>query len=420
MSTTLTPPLAPVPRGITFDPFRDSPVMRRLRDAKVRTIVGIIVLGLACVIASAVIGDRFGTLNDFQPIHDAQRLMDVGSPPPSPADFPLLRDVVSWYLIAMSAATLGLVRYQWRLIERIVPHLAETGVIFWRTTVTGDTRSRALLVGKANAAAAPEAFLRFALARAQRVLGWASDWWFAVFLGAAAVAIPFIAGEIAGSFSALAPPHITSAQEHTWLDAALKSWWAGNSNVPGLMVAYVIASLMFVAIFAQNLVGFVAIYLFAAMGRTLEFRCDWANHDRRFGWAPVGTLYRTMIGSLMLHIAAITSVMWLMGFGRWPYVWVLIVIPIVAIPLYAVVPAIVFMRFSRVEKSRYHDELAALADQDPDDLALRQRVRNEQEFARRAVINPVRPRKRDIPASVVTIIIPVMLTAVQVIAAIKS
>lgn len=418
--STLTAAPSPVPRGLVFDPFEHSPVMKRLRDAKVRTIVGIIVLGIACVIAAAVIGDRFGTPSDFQPIQDAQRLMDVGNPPPSPAAFPLLRDVVSWYLIVMSALTLALVRYQWRLITRIVPHLAEAGAIFWRRTVTGDTRLRALLVGKANAAAAPEAFLGFALARAQRQLKWASDWWFAVFLAAAGVASGFIAGEVDGSFVALAPPHLTTGQEQAWLTTALTSWWAGSHNLPGLFVAFVITSLMFVAIFAQNLVGFVAIYLFVAMGRTLEFRCDWDNHDRRFGWAPVGTLYRTMLVSLMLHIAAITSVMWLMGFGRWLYMSVLILIPIVAIPLYVIVPAIVFMRFSLAEKFRYHAELTARADQDPDDLALRQQVRDEQEFARNAVINPVRPRKRDIPASVATIIIPVTLTAVQVIAAIKS
>jgi hypothetical protein len=420
MSTTQTPPLTPVPREIAFDPFEHSPVMKRLRDAKIRTIVGIIVLGVASVIVAALIGGHVGTPSDFQPIQDAQRLMDVGSPPASPADFPLLRDVVSWYLIAMSAATLWLVRYQWRLITDIVPHLAKAGVIFWRLRVAGDARSRAMLVGTANASAGPDVFLNLALARAQRLLAWASRWWLAVFVVAFGVAVGYIAGEVDGRFVALAPTHLTSVQEHHWLTSAGNSWWAGRDNLPGLFVAFVITWLMFVAIFAQNLVGFVAIYLFAAMGRTLEFRCDWVNHDRRFGWAPVGTLYRTMIGSLMLHIGALTSVLWLMGFGRWAYMSVLILIPIFAIPMYVVVPTFVFMRFSHVEKSRYHDEQAALADQDPDDLALRQRVRNEQEFARKAVINPVRPRKRDIPASVVTIIIPVMLTAVQVIAAIKS
>src|SRR6185369_14172542 len=99
-----------------FDPFEGSWQMRLLRDAKPRTIAAMIVAGLAAVVTASVIGNRFGSLSSFQPIEDAQRLMQVGNPPPSEPSFPLMRDVVSWYLIVMSAATLVIVRRQWQRI----------------------------------------------------------------------------------------------------------------------------------------------------------------------------------------------------------------------------------------------------------------------------------------------------------------
>jgi len=123
--------------------------------------------------------------------------------------------------------------------------------------------------------------------------------------------------------------------------------------------------------------------------------------------------------SLVFHVAAITSVMWVMGWGRFAYMTVLIVIPVIAAPLYLFVPAMVFLRFSRTEKDRRIDELTSGIDSTTN-LPLRQSLRSELDYVREAKINPLRPRRREIPASIATIVIPVTLTAVQVIAAINT
>jgi hypothetical protein len=403
----------------TFDPFEHSPRMRLLRDAKPRTIIGMIAAGLSAVVASAVIGNRLGPLGAFHPIADAERLMQVGNPPASPPSFPLTRDVVSWYLIVMSAATLVIVRNQWRCISTTVPHLAQAGVLHWRGRVDGSKRWRAILVGSAHAHDAPSDFLSAALWRAQRILTAISRHWFAIFIVASAVAAGYINGEVNGSFHALSPTHLSAAQEQHWLREAGASWWAGPENLNGLFVYFLISALMFSAIAAQNGVGLAAIYIFVVMNKTFEFRCDWSNSDGYFGWSPVASLYRITLLSLTFHIAAITSVMWIMGWGRFAYMTVLIVIPVIAAPLYLLLPAIAFGRFSRREKERRIDELTAKA-RETTDLGEHQTLRSELDYVRGAKINPLRPRPREIPTSLATIVIPILLAVVQVIAVLKA
>lgn len=402
-----------------FDPFEHSPRMLLLRDAKPKTIMAMILAGLSAVIASAIIGHRFGSLDSFHPISDAERLMQVGNPPASPASFPLMRDVVSWYLIVMSAATLVIVRSQWRCISSTVPHLADAGVLHWRKEVDGSKRWRAFLVGSTYAHDAPRDFLLAALSRAQRILTAISRHWFAIFIFASIVAAGYINGEVDGSFRALSPTHLSAVQEQHWVHEAGASWWAGPDNLNGLFVYFIISALMFSAIAAQNGVGLAAIYIFVVMSKTFDFRCDWSNSDGYFGWSPVASLYRITLLSLTFHIAAITSVMWIMGWGRFAYMTVLIVIPVIAAPLYLLLPAIVFGRFSRREKERRIDELT-LEVRQASDLSTQQTLREELNYARGAKINPLRPRPREIPASLATIVIPILLAVVQVIAVLKA
>ena len=407
-----------------FDLFEHSAQMRLLRDAKPRTIVGMIALGLAAVVLSAILGNAFGSFSDFQPIDDAQRLMELGDPPPSPPTFPLMRDVVSWYLIAMSAATLAITRRQWRLITDAVPHLSKAGVLYWRGDVSGGRGWHRALVGSSHADDAPADFLDAAFRNARRLVTATGRYWYAIFVVAVVVAAGYINGEINGSFSALAPPHLGGAAEQAWLHEAIASWWASPSNPNGLLVYFLISALMFSAIAAQNAVGLAAIYVFVVMSRTFQFRCNWTQDgdDSRYGWSPIAALYRITLISLILHIAAITSVMWLMGWGRFAYMTVLIVIPVIAIPLYIVLPAIIFTRFGRREKKRRIEELTVELTSEvsgTQKIVALQTLREESAFVKKARINPLRPRKREIPAVVVTILIPVTLTAVQLYAALR-
>ena len=408
----------------SFDLFEDSAQMQLLRDAKPQTIVGMILLGLVAVVLSAIIGHRFGSLSDFQPVADARRLMEIGDPPPSPPAFPLMRDVVSWYLVAMSAATLAITRYQWRLITKAVPHLSKAGALYWRGDVSGGERWHRALVGSDHAGDPPADFLYTALRNAQRFITATGRYWYAIFIAAAIVAVGYINGEINGGFGALAPPHLSGAAEHVWLDKAISSWWAGPSNLNGLLVYFLISALMFSAIAAQNAAGLAAIYVFVVMSRTFEFRCNWSpdGEDSRYGWSPIAALYQITLLSLVLHIAAITSVMWLMGWGRFAYMTVLIVMPVIAVPLYIVLPAIIFTRFGRREKERRIEEIKRKLTSEVNgaqEIENTQVLREETAYVRKARINPLRPRKREIPAVVAVIVIPVTLTAVQLIAALK-
>jgi hypothetical protein len=402
-----------------FDPFEDSEPTRSLRDAKPRTIAAMIVAGLVAVIVSAILGHRFGPLSAFQPLDDARRLMQVGDPPPSKPDFPLMRDVVSWYLIVMSAATLVIVRRQYRLITKTVPHLSEKRALYWRQTVAGGRLSRRFLAGPVHADGTPQEFLDAALARGQRVVSAIGRFRWLIFLGAAIVAAGYIKGEIDGSFQALAPSHLSPTGLDHWRHEAIDSWWASNANIFGFLTYFLISALMFSAIAAQNGVGYVAIFLFVAMSRVFNFRCDWHNSDGYFGWSPIASLYRVTLLALTFHIAAITSVLWVMGWGRFLYMTLLIVIPVVAILLYLLVPAVIFTRFSRREKARRIDELTSGVEEAAA-LHLRQSLRSELDYVREAKINPLRPRRREIPASITLIVIPMTLTAVQVIAAING
>lgn len=409
---------------VSFDLFEQSAQMRLLRDAKPQTIIGMIVLGLVAVVLAAIIGHRFGSLSDLQPVADAQRLMEIGDPPPSPPAFPLMRDVVSWYLIAMSAATLAIARRQWRLITEAVPHLSEAGVLYWRGDVSGGTNWRRALVGSSHASDAPDDFLHAAFRNARRLVTATGRYWYAIFIAAVVVAAGYLNGEINGSFGALAPPHLGGVAEHVWLHKAISSWWASGSNPNGLIVYFEISALMFSAIAAQNAVGLAAIYVFVVMSRTFEFRCNWTRDgdDSRYGWSPIAALYRITLLSLVLHIAAITSVMWLMGWGRFAYMTVLIVIPVIAVPLYIVLPAIIFTRFGRREKKRRIEEINRELTSEVNrvqEIETSHLLREETAYVKKARINPLRPRKREIPAVVAVIVIPVTLTAVQLIAALK-
>jgi hypothetical protein len=403
----------------SFDPFELSPQMKRLRDAKSVTIAAMILGGIAAVVVSAIVTDHFGSISDVEPWNDALRLMQVGSPPPSRPDFPLMRDVVSWYLILMSALTLIIVRIQWRRITSIVPHLAREGAIEWRDTVAGSARSRRLLVGPDHADAAPSEFLSAALRRSQAWINGIGHFWYALWILAALVAAIFINGEVGGSFGALAPSHLTPAQHAVWLEHANASWWAAPKSIYGMLAYFVIAALMFAAIAAQNGVGLAAMFLFVAMRRTLNFRLDWDNCDGYNGWEPVASLHRYTLWVVTLHVAAITSVMWLMGWGRFAYMTILIVIPVVGIPLYLLFPACIFLQMGEREKRRRTKELSARLREETD-RAAQLAIRDEIEAVRKARINPLRIRGRQVPASVATIIVPVILTVIQIVAALKT
>src|SRR5262249_53897830 len=140
------------------------------------------------------------------------------------------------------------------------------------------------------------------------------------------------------------------------------SWWASDEHPLGLITYCLGALFGAYIIILQNIVGFQAVYVIVALPALVEFDADWLNRDGHYGWQPVAKVFRTVYLSLTLHGSAISLLLIVLGLRSFPWIFGLVAIWVTVVPLYLVVPWILFRRIE--ERARQHriERLSGLMD----------------------------------------------------------
>jgi len=322
--------------------------------------IGLLYLALLIITVGVCVIE--GTLGSYLRPYDDLRLALGLNAPPSPPEFPLLRDTPSIWFLATIVLTCMLVHRQWLLMSTCIPKLKANGVIRGRRHDEGPVVKRNFAqrrVGKMmRGRSTDEDELDIVLAQVARYIGFfeRNSWLPAVC--ACLLACLLVVGQQKGLFTSIAPDALEGAARSRWLDDTYQSWWASNNHLLGLATYFVVASFGLYVIICQNIVGVVTVYFVIAMFSCAHIDADWTNQDGRHGWRPIAEIFRTVYLSLILHGLALIVI--LVAIGPAQYVWVfgMLAIWLIVTPLYLLAPYAVFRRVERAAKSARSDYLA--------------------------------------------------------------
>jgi hypothetical protein len=411
-----TPPRSSAGPTVRFDPFTVIPAFPlRLREARSRwLLLPGAVIGLLLVVATTLEG-TLGTRDDVHLVRDV-RYVFSGTVPYTKPTFPLVRDVTSIFLFLVVAVGVVLMHKQWQYIAAALPAMRRSGVITPRRQPLSNTLSRLLRLD-ALLGDCPD---YQALDRLEQRMGSIRTRTKALLSGGVLV-IGFVMATLAGNgisrvnHEVLAPTGGTAAQRQQWLEQARASWWAGPDHPMGLVLFALVTWFAMALILTCQTVGAVAVYMAAALYCVADLGVDWYNHDGRFGWMPVARIARTVYLCLILLGAGISFVVAVLGSQIVFSLVGLVMLYLLFIPVFTVVPWSIFNRVERQARSRRVAELAHAGTRiQADDLA---RVRSlVEEFARcrAARINPMRLRAVPSGVFVSVVLLPIVLTALQI------
>lgn len=399
-----------------FDPFRVAPFYRRAGGWPAPALLLAVPLTMAVAVVITTAEGTFGSIGDFQPIQDARRLFGWDGASPAAPYFPLLRDYPSWILVTIIATTWALVHLQWQRFRACLPSLEENGVIRPRPHVTVGRLDRLLRLAPADAPTDGDALFRDALHRAHRVLDAFARMWWLVAIVAGVVTFLLVQSEDRNGVFQVLTPSLHGGERTAWIDASYDSWWAGKNHLGGLLLYTAIACGGIFVILLQNVVGFAAVYVVLAMGRFLEFDADWANSDGRYGWAALNRAFQTVFWSLAIHGVALSLLLVTLGIENFRWVLTLVLLYLVVLPLYTVVPWLVFRRVQIEAVSRRQSEIEAeVAIRDwkcrleAEDWAAEKRAPLEQ-----AQLHPLHVRRRVVSPIVAGVLLPIVLAVLQI------
>ena len=403
-----------------FDPFVVFQLFRHLRNVNswlLSVLIGLVVAGV--ISAASALSGSFGHVSDFQPVQDFQRLFSLGRTQPAVPEFPLIRDITSWYLVFVVVATCGIVHRQWQLMARCLSGLAENGVLRPKPVLTLGRRSRWLQVHRYVETERPQEALNNFIGRINDVLAARVARWAPVLAGISAfLVLSLIIADKESLFHVLVPRALTVSKQTEWLSNAYASWWASIDHPVGLIAYFVVAFVGAYVIVLQNLIGVASVYIIAALPDLAEFDADWLNRDGHYGWKPVLRVFRTVYISLSLHGLTISILLIVLGLQSFPWIFGLVAIWVVVVPLYIAVPWRLFRHVEDRAKQRRVDELGAMLggrdmDESPN-LAHARVVALEIERTRRARIRPVRVLVPELSTFGIAVLLPLVLTAAQI------
>ena len=410
-----------------FDPFKLARSFEWSRKHSSWWLLGLAPVCLVIVAAGALLAGRFGTIRDTRMIWlDIQASIGIEASTEFSPNFTFMRDATTWFLISVIVLTCMLVHRQWKLMRSALPELAAYGAL--KPLIDGrrigrrrrDRWTRRLKLEEIIETQDSEEYLNAVVDRVDRIL--AKN--FALGFAVAAFFLAFVpvGGSFAlGIYGAFAPSEVPADEVGLWAKDAYDSWWAGIRS-DGLRwlfgtIAYVaVASLGIYVILLQNFVGVLAVYIVLCIPRVTLVDADWLNRDGRFGWSPIGRIFRTVYLSLALHGLSLSVLLITFGIDHSPLLIVLIGIWVVVTPLYLIVPLVVFRRISRSARKRRLDDLAKMMKSAGIDL-LSDGGRLgpcifEIERVNNARIQPLRMGRLEIPALVV-IVLPIVIAVAQ-------
>lgn len=409
---------------LPLEPFRCLPLLNSHNSWKSRRLLFLLPLLFTAAAVASILEGTFGTLKDFSPGADFRRVFGIGNPEPSPSRFPFMRDYPSWFLASVIVLTCVLVHRQWRLMYECLPKLVENGVLIPKGQAAWSSLQRRLGMDRlispypSNGRAAATPFGAFVAALNHRWFGLVARA-NVLFFAAAALIVGLVILNIQrnGLFEVLAPTGQDLASRKDWLTTTYDSWWASTKHPLGISVYAAAATLAVFVVLLQNAVGMACIYLGVAMPALVDFSADWDDPGRCYGWSPLARMYRTVYWSLMLHGGTLTMLLVVLGGDNFRWLGGLVLLWSLVLPLYIVVPWLVFrrvrnsaarVRIGEIDLSLQNDlDRSDLSDTQKDDC--REMARKHKMSVESARITPLRLSRLQVPAFVVTVLFPIVL-----------
>jgi hypothetical protein len=403
-----------------FDPFEFTWIYTGKKDSHTARliVIGVVIVGL--VLLTTGVSGTFGGSADFQPAEDVERLLRFANPPLSRPDFPLMRDITSWFLALMIISGALLLHRQWQHMARCLSGLAANGVLLARTPPRSNRFSKLLGVDRMIAGVPTEKALDAIVDRVVGTLSRRSSWLtLAMVVASILLAELLVLGQANGLFQTLAPDGLSPADRATWLQDAYRNWWAGSHHVFGYLLYQVLAVFAIFVILNFQMTGMVAVYVTVAMYFVVEPSADWLNRDGRFGWSPMARLFRTVVLASALLGATLTLVIVSLGIGNYAWVSGLVVLYALLMPLSVAVPWIVFRRVEEnAKKLRMAEIEQIIRSQHLDverDIAAMAPFIVEIDRCRGARIRPLRLGSASGSTYIVLVVLPVLLAVAQIV-----
>ncbi len=417
-------------KQVSFQPFRCLPLLERHHSWRSRRLLYLLPLLFAAAIAASALEGTLGSATDFTPLDDFRRVFRVGNPEPSVPRFPFTRDYPSWFLATVIVLTCVLVHRQWSLMHECLPKLVSNRVLVPHKEPAWGSLQRFLGMKRlfdrhielsARTAATPfDVFVTAMNKSWLEVIARAN----VLIFGAAVLIVGLVVLNIQhnGLFEVLAPPGQDPRSRAVWLARTYDSWWAATTHVFGISVYAGAATLGVFVVLLQNAVGVACVYLAVAMPALVTCRADWDGADECYGWSPLSYMYRTVYWSLMLHGATLSILLVVLGGGNFRWLGILVLMWAAVIPLYTVVPWLVFRSVRRQaiqERAQEIDEglrndLARADLSDTQKREVRRIAREDKKAMTAARIAPLRLPRPQIPAFVVTVLFPIVLAVFQI------
>lgn len=403
-----------------FDPFEFTWIYRGRKDSHTGWLatIGVVIVGL--VLVSTWLSGTLGSTADVQPIDDVRRVLLIPGTAVSRPDFPLMRDITSWFLAIMIISGALLLHRQWQHMARCLSGLCVNGVLLARSPARSNRLSRLLGVDRMIAGVPQDRMLDVVVGRVVRTVAHRRLWiMLAMLLVSVLLTELLVLGQANGLFQTLAPDGLSPAARQMWLDDAYRNWWASAHHPFGYVVYQVLGVFAVFVILNFQVTGVIAIYVAVAMYFVVEPSADWLNRDGRYGWSPMARVFRTVVVAGGLLGATLTVVIVSLGIDNYQWVWGLVGLYALLAPLSVAVPWLVFRKVEENAKRLRIAEIEALIraddlDDERDIVAIAPFVA-EIDRCRTARIRPLRLGGASGSTYIVLVVLPVLLTVAQII-----
>jgi hypothetical protein len=404
-----------------FEPFRSVPYLKKLEPWPSSALLPLLPVIMTALFIVVWREGTIGGPRDFQPFEDIQRALGAGDPPVADPEFPLWRDLASLYLIAVICLTVPLIHLQWHLMSRVIGSLSANGVLVEKASPEYKRIHKLMRLPRvlpASTGATQTERLLNAANRWLDKLGRSSGW----LVGISFVLALFLAigPNRNGLFRALSG-ELAPAATGPWLADAYRSWWASISHPGGFILYVLLMALGIFLVLIQNSVGLTAVYTLIGLTAVSDLNLDWYNRDGNFGWESVSSTFRTVVLSLALHGSALSVTLIALGTQNFPWVFGVVLIWVVMLPSVTLGPLYAFKGLSKRAQQQRVNKLVGTFASSPDaaNLLRQEEFRSVIAGARTARAKPLRLRKAEIPAFFVLVLLPIILTGVQVYFSVK-
>lgn len=403
------------PSATQFDPFLAVPYLKSLSRARLWPLLLIAPTICGLLLVVSWFHGTLGSFHDFQPLKDTQSALGIPDSDVSAPTFPLLRDFASLFLIIVIGVTIAIVQRQWIRMVAVVPALVSSGSLRPRVTPCYSPMHKRMrveaLVARGGGSNDMESLL-FQINTWLKTFGRSSAW----VLAAAAISSLLLAlGSYRnGVFPAFAG-EITGEALHSWTQSAYDSWWASISYPAGWLLYLMLMALGVFLVIVQNFVGLISVYALNALTAVAEFDLDWLNRDGNYGWASVSSTFGTVVLSLVLHGSAMSITLLALGIQNLPWAIGVVAIWTIMLPSVTLGPKFAFRGLNEGARARRIDAvLTEFRAQPHHGLGAEEELRRNIESIREVRARPLRVRLVQLPAFVLLVLLPILLTVAQI------